>query len=738
MFKKDKDLQERSRALLKNKEVRNLRNHFLTEFPSVNEEQCAAVISSKTQVEIVKLANKTLLYFAPGDSGGISGASIPIFFDQDGRNNLYPTLHTLWRIPNALKTVTIHGPVSEFILRGADLMLPGITSTSPSFIKEKEKVAIKIAGNPLPFAVGECLIALSDSLINSTADKKGKAVAILHYYGDLLAHTVTPNSGFGSSVIYPVTGPADSLIGTEAETTAIPTQANSENVAVIDETDSKVGGTESEDDNLMRCLLLALKYVIKDKQLPMLASTFWSTVQRCSMVGDDSSEVQIKNTRFKKVSQFLSFCTSDECGRLLSIREENGVTMIASVQRAHELFKGAKVNDPEAFKAAVLNKDEDGMTKGTGKVAVVELLKLPKAMRDIFGSVRGEYGECLRPNEVRDVLVMFIKRHQLEYEADKALVRVSASTPLYAIISKSSAAVAVVEPAPQPQAQLQPLEEDSHGLDVSKMDLNEATDAPFDGDTLAEDDDEWDDGEDEDGEGEERDEYPPTTTSILGNVTGGVWMGGSSQSSDIQLKIHRDGLQPLDTDDGFHINLPPPPLPPSSVGVGATKSTWKPVYLPSPAAISSSSMATKSISEKIRIGREEKKKRKALGLGKKSSEAVDTGVNLTESSPAVLIRKDELFKLMMGKMTPYFAVVTPTGKYSLHSGQLPKIKIIDCQKRFACSVSLSAVPGVPQDKEVVVQGNFGSEIEDMLHKVWGIPRHLVDISHGKGVKAKKK
>ena len=48
----------------------------------------------------------------------------------------------------------------------------------------------------------------------------------------------------------------------------------------IDETDSKVGGTESEDEKLMKSLLLALKYVIKDKQLPMLASTFWSTVQR--------------------------------------------------------------------------------------------------------------------------------------------------------------------------------------------------------------------------------------------------------------------------------------------------------------------------------------------------------------------------------------------------------------------------------------------------------------------------
>ena len=39
----------------------------------------------------------------------------------------------------------------KFVI-GADLMLPGITSISPSFIKEKEKVAIKIAGNPLPFA----------------------------------------------------------------------------------------------------------------------------------------------------------------------------------------------------------------------------------------------------------------------------------------------------------------------------------------------------------------------------------------------------------------------------------------------------------------------------------------------------------------------------------------------------------------------------------------------------------
>ena len=47
MFKKDKDLQERSRALLKNKEVRNLRNNFLSEFPSVNEEEVKLLLKSQ-------------------------------------------------------------------------------------------------------------------------------------------------------------------------------------------------------------------------------------------------------------------------------------------------------------------------------------------------------------------------------------------------------------------------------------------------------------------------------------------------------------------------------------------------------------------------------------------------------------------------------------------------------------------------------------------------------------------
>ena len=60
------------------------------------------------------------------------------------------------------------------------------------------------------------------------------------------------------------------------------------------------------------------------------------------------------------------------------------------------IFKTNDLYRPDKDKSL----SEDGTTKGTGKVSVVELLKMPKAMRDIFGAVRGEYGECLRPNEV--------------------------------------------------------------------------------------------------------------------------------------------------------------------------------------------------------------------------------------------------------------------------------------------------------------------------------------------------
>lgn len=64
--------------------------------------------------------------------------------------------------------------------------------------------------------------------------------------------------------------------------------------------------------------------------------------------------------------------------------------------------------------------------------------------------------------------------------------------------------------------------------------------------------------------------------------------------------------------------------------------------------------------------------------------------------------------------------------------------MIHVHGRFACSVSLSSVPGIPKDKEIILQGNFAHEAENYLIDSFGIPRHLVELVTGKGGKLKKK
>lgn len=95
-------------------------------------------------MEVVKLATRALVYFHVP-------TKTPLFFDSDGRNNLYPTVYALWRVrkitaasgatPTAgaaegvagvgergagcCPTLVVHPPVSKFLLNGADVMLPG-------------------------------------------------------------------------------------------------------------------------------------------------------------------------------------------------------------------------------------------------------------------------------------------------------------------------------------------------------------------------------------------------------------------------------------------------------------------------------------------------------------------------------------------------------------------------------------------------------------------------------------
>jgi translation initiation factor 2D len=496
MFKKDRDLTERSKTLLKNKEIRTLKQDIIKQFPLLDEETLNQLIPNKADVHNIKLANRTILYSIDGQV---------IFYDYQGRNNLYPTLYTLWKCPHMMRTMYTYGPVSRYVLRGADFMIPGLANLENlSGLQENEKVSVTIVGNPLPFAVGDCHVS-EDQLLDREGHKsKGKAMTVMHCYGDLLVSTkIVPNDGFTAEEIFPteklaedvkkvivdatearekerekgnsvssttqssentthdnndlerngkmegegrneLDGDVEDTADVLAQTTLQQEQRANENMEdeTMDATEIEEHNNQAEeiaqrDNQLMEALILAFKYIIKEKQLPMLVSVFWSTLQRCHQciatmtTLDDEQEqsthsststIDIKKTSYKKVSKFLDYCKGID---LLTYREENGISTITGVKRMHDLFREYKAEDPEKFKEAVSNAGSgsggggSGSTdssvvgyhtssNATGKIVVIDLFKMPRNMRDIFGMIRGEYGEHLKSNEVSCRYMCFV------------------------------------------------------------------------------------------------------------------------------------------------------------------------------------------------------------------------------------------------------------------------------------------------------------------------------------------
>ena len=103
---------------------------------------------------------------------------IPSFFYYEKR--LVPTLKLLLQ-KDLLKSVYIDQGAIKFIIKGADVMRPGIINFDPK-IKKGDFVAIKDSQHKKPLAVGISLFSSEEMLTTST----GKTIAIIHYLGDSL------------------------------------------------------------------------------------------------------------------------------------------------------------------------------------------------------------------------------------------------------------------------------------------------------------------------------------------------------------------------------------------------------------------------------------------------------------------------------------------------------------------------------------------------------------------------
>ena len=159
----------------------------------------AIVGGKKSVLELVKspAPSRVQIYLSDG---------APVVIDHSGKGDYELTYFALWRAPGALgePVVLRHCAVTRYLVRGADLMLPGVgrvPSTAVPFGVGK-LFAVTVPGNPTPLAVGETCVGSAEF---DPVESSGKFLRIRSCYRDALwamaaAHParppLLPNEGF--------------------------------------------------------------------------------------------------------------------------------------------------------------------------------------------------------------------------------------------------------------------------------------------------------------------------------------------------------------------------------------------------------------------------------------------------------------------------------------------------------------------------------------------------------------
>lgn len=106
--------------------------------------------------------------------------SDPLFFKW--KKQVYPTLKVLHQFPHTMKKVTVDRGAIKFVLSGANIMVPGLTSEGGNLpdCEEGEDVAIMAEGKEHAIAIGVTLMS-SEQM---REENHGIGIQVLHYVGD--------------------------------------------------------------------------------------------------------------------------------------------------------------------------------------------------------------------------------------------------------------------------------------------------------------------------------------------------------------------------------------------------------------------------------------------------------------------------------------------------------------------------------------------------------------------------
>jgi len=255
-----------------------------------------------------------------------SSDRVPVYFFQtkvNSKETIFPTLLLLWNVPNFLPCICIHSPVSEFVLRGADLMLPGVSRDAHRYyirnkefnnincvnlndIKVNTVLSIKVIGNPLPCAIGWSILNAKD--ITASDNKKGRFMKMVHIFRDELwdfTGKIKPNPGFLSNIIKPIEQQNKNNINNdnnEESKNNDETQQGNEDEKKKEITFEEKFGSLSMDNKLIYGFLSTL-LSISSSCLPVIVRDIYQQMRQNRNI-PQFKDIDVKQSSFNKLGRF--------------------------------------------------------------------------------------------------------------------------------------------------------------------------------------------------------------------------------------------------------------------------------------------------------------------------------------------------------------------------------------------------------------------------------------------------
>ena len=319
MFKKKPHVTHRN--LLKGSDIGKLRKQVCESF-GVDEQYLQECLGNKSRLQKCKCQEKFVLYEQDG---------VPLLFDPTGREDMIiPSLFLLWKVPELLidKRVYIFPNTSEYLLKGAKLMWPGILNgkqrgpTLPLF-EVGEILPIFVLGNPLPIGLGR---ALTSSRHLELQGAVGRAVDVIQIFGDGLWELANQNvpDGFGFERIDAVAGDEGwvrldgvsagveelAISNGEEESSSVRAKEENDNVQASksgdecsdEDADTPKISPEVMDEAMLHTAVVCLHFLPKD-EFPIQTSTFFAKYMQKSSLYPFA--LDMKQSSFKKLSKFL-------------------------------------------------------------------------------------------------------------------------------------------------------------------------------------------------------------------------------------------------------------------------------------------------------------------------------------------------------------------------------------------------------------------------------------------------